>query len=87
MPRLAKTQAEKQQESILRWLDIYTGERSRAGSDSETIARSLGFAYSTLYKRRKNPWDFTLAELQRMANVMNITISTLLGENKGEIAT
>ena len=84
MPRLTKTHAEKQQESILRWLDIYTGERSRAGADYVTIARSLGFPYSSLYKRRKNPSDFTLAELQRMASVMNITISTLIGESKGE---
>lgn len=79
MPRLAKDAIERQREAVLHAIDVYTADRIREGDDCETIAKRLGFGYCTLHSRKKNPEKFTLAELQRMANVMNIPLGTFLG--------
>ena len=84
MPRLTQTRAETQQAAVLRALDVYIGERRRAGADRRDIAKSLGFKYSTLWDRTQSPGSFRLNELQRMASVMNISISRLLGETNSD---
>ena len=85
MPRLTQTHAEAQQAAVLRALDVYIGERRRAGADRRDIAKSLGFKYSTLWDRTQCPGSFRLDELQRMASVMNISISRLLGEDNADV--
>ncbi len=80
MPRLAQSTAEKQARSVNSQLSAYIYERERAGWDKDRISRALGFPYSTLRLRRQNPEKFTLGELQGIANTLNITVSTLIGE-------
>lgn len=82
MPRLPKTKAEAQQAAVLRNIDIYIAERRRAGADCNQIAASLGMGYTTLYHKMKKPETFRLDELQFIANVLNISISRLLGEEQ-----
>lgn len=82
MPRLPKTKAEAQQAAVLRNIDVYIAERRRAGADCNQIAASLGMGYTTLYHKMKKPETFRLDELQFIANVLNISISRLLGEEQ-----
>ena len=70
---------EKQCAAIRAHIAVYIDDRRRAGWDKDRIAASLGFAYSTLHKRRDRPENMTLAELQRISNTLNITIPTLIG--------
>lgn len=81
MPRLSRTAAEKQLDAIRDAVDIYMMKRTRDGVDCNTAAASLGFKYSTLRDKRKRPETFTVGEIQRIANTLNVTIPTLLGEN------
>lgn len=81
MPRLSRTTAEKQLDAIRGAVDIYMMKRTRDGVDCNTAAAALGFKYSTLRDKRKRPETFTVGEIQRIANTLNITIPTLLGEN------
>lgn len=80
MPRLAKTQAERQCAAILREVDAYVADRRRNGFDAQSAAQSLGLTYTVLWRRRKNPESFTLSELQSIANTLNISLPALLGE-------
>lgn len=82
MPRLPQSLADRQCTAILARLDAYIGAQRRAGRDSKQIAKQLGFSYGTLKNRRERPLDFTLRELQGIANVMNIKIETLLGQKE-----
>lgn len=81
MPRLSQTVAEKQLDALRNSVDIYMMKRTRDGVDCSTAAAALGFKYSTLRDRRKRPETFTIGEIQRIANTLNVTIPTLLGEN------
>lgn len=81
MPRLSRTAAEKQLDAIRDAVDIYMMKRARDGVDCNTAAAALGFKYSTLRDKRKRPETFTIGEIQRIANTLNVTIPTLLGEN------
>ena len=81
MPRLTRTTAEKQLEALKDAVDIYMMKRTRDGVDCATAAAALGFRYSTLRDRRKRPETFTIGEIQLIANALNVTIPTLLGEN------
>lgn len=81
MPRLSKTTAEKQLDALRDAVDVYLMRRTRDGVDCITAAAALGFKYSTLRDRRKHPETFTVGEIQRIANTLNVTIPTLLGEN------
>lgn len=81
MPRLSRTAAEKQLDAIRDAVDIYMMKRARDGVDCNTAAAALGFKYSTLRDKRKRPETFTVGEIQRIANTLNVTIPTLLGEN------
>ena len=85
MPRLTITHAEAQQAAVLRALDVYIGERRRAGADHQNIAKSLGLGYSTLRAKMLKPGTFRLDELQRIANTMNISISKFLGESNADV--
>lgn len=81
MPRLSRTTAEKQLDAIRDAVDIYMMKRTRDGVDCNTAAAALGFKYSTLRDKRKRPETFTVGEIQRIANTLNVTIPTLLREN------
>ena len=82
MPRLPQSWADRQQTAVLRAIDAYAAERKRAGQTLETTARTFGFEYQTLNHRRQRPETFTLAELQRIASTLNISLMTLLGEKE-----
>ena len=88
MPRLKQSTADRQQSSVVAHIDVYTCSRRRAGADCENIAHSLGMAYKTLQRRIRCPSDFTLGELQHIANTLNISLARLIGaagdELKGE---
>lgn len=55
MLRLSKTQTERQYDAIQRELDAYICERRRAGVDCRTVAKTLGFGYTALNKKKKSP--------------------------------
>lgn len=80
MPRLPQSRADRQQTAILRAIDTYAAERKRAGQSMESTARALGFEYQTLNHRRHRPESFTVGELQRIANTLNVSLIALLGE-------
>lgn len=81
MPRLSRTAAEKQLDALRDAVDVYMMKRTRDGIDCKTAAAALGFKYSTLRDKRNRPETFTVGEIQRIANTLNVTIPTLLGEN------
>ena len=83
MPRLPQSRADHHQTAVLIAIDEYAAERKRAGQTMEMTARTFGLEYQTFNRRRHRPETFTLAELQRIANALNISLMTLLGE-KGE---
>lgn len=80
MPRLSKTQAERQCDAIVRAVDGYFAECRRAGRDRYEAAASLGIPYTTLRRRTMSPESFTLGELQSIANTLNLSLPSLLGE-------
>lgn len=84
MPRLPQSRADKQYSSIQAHLDAYIGAQKRAGNDLRKAAQALGLTYTTLFRRRARPQDFTLKELQGIANTLNIRVTTLLGEKELE---
>ena len=83
MPRLPKTQAQRQRDAIVRAVDGYFAECKRSGRDYLHTAAALGVPYATLRRRTHAPETFTLGELQSIANTLNVSLSTLLGENGG----
>lgn len=79
MPRLPKSKEDKQRQAIVNAVDLYMIGKTRSGVDARTAAAAFGFSYSTLLNRRKNPGNFTLREIQSIANVLNVSVPTLLG--------
>lgn len=79
MPRLNQTTADRQRTAVVHALDCYTADRRRAGDDSRQIAERLGFDYQLLRLRKQSPENFKLGELQRIANVLNVSLATLIG--------
>lgn len=80
MPRLPLTKAQRQRLALVRTIDGYIGERRRAGAGHREIAMSLGLGYTTLREKLAKPERFRLDEIQHIANVLNVSISQLLGE-------
>ena len=80
MPRLPKTTAQRQRDAVVSAID---GKRN--GRDSRAAAAALGIPYITLWRRLKAPEDFTLGELQSIANTLNVSLPALLGgQTNGE---
>ena len=84
MPRLPLTKAQRQRLALVRTIDGYIGERRRAGAGHREIAMSLGLGYTTLREKLAKPERFRLDEIQHIANVLNISISRLLGETNSD---
>ena len=82
VPRLSMTEGERQMRCVIERIDAYRADRERAGWDCYRIAESLGLSYMTLQNRIKRPEGFKLVELQRVANVLNITVATLIGDRQ-----
>ena len=82
MPRLSVDKQTAMLQSVRRHMLGYKAERLASGADCECVAASLGFKPTTMYKRIKNPEDLTFVEVMRIANTLNISISTLLGEKE-----
>ena len=80
MPRLSKTQAQRQRDSVVRAIDGYLAECKRGGRDFKATSRALGVPYATLRRRTADPATFTLGELQSIANTINVSLPALLGE-------
>lgn len=85
MPRLPLTKAQHQRLALVRTIDGYIGERRRAGAGHREIAMSLGLGYTTLREKLAKPERFRLDEIQFIANVLNISISRLLGEDNADV--
>ena len=79
MPRLPKTTVQRQRDAVVRAIDSYIAAGKRNGRDRHAAAATLGVAYVTLWRRMKYPEDFTLGELQTIANVLNVSLPALLG--------
>lgn len=82
MPRLPSPKAQRQRQALVRTIDGYIGARRRAGAGHREIAMSLGLGYTTLREKLAKPERFRLDEIQFIANVLNISISRLLGEEQ-----
>lgn len=85
MSRLPLTKAQRQRQALVRTIDGYIGERRRAGAGHREIAMSLGLGYTTLREKLAKPERFRLDEIQHIANVLNISISRLLGEDNTDV--
>ena len=82
MPRLSKSQHEKQNDNI-RY--VIAGNLEKLHIRKHDFARRIGFGgYATYLKRWKEPDEFTLGDLRRIANVLNISLNTLLGNRERE---
>ena len=79
MPRLPKTTAQRQRDAVVSAIDGYIAAGKRNGRDRHAAAAALGVPYVTLWRRMKYPEDFTLGELQSIANVLNVSLPALLG--------
>ncbi len=83
MPRLSESKADRQAKDLAEKIDSYTRRelRENKNADCESLAKKLGFrCYGTFRRRILNPKDITLGELQRVANAMNVSLGSLLGE-------
>ena len=80
MPRLAKLKTEIQYVKLVDNIRLYQLKRSDAGDSCFESAQRLGIPYRTLMNKMKKPGTFTLRELQSVANTLNVSIATLLGE-------
>lgn len=78
MPRLSQTQADKQFEAIKRRIGAYVFHNQINKIPVSESASRLGMSYDTFMRRCKKPGSFTLAELQFIANVLNISLASLL---------
>ncbi|MGN1128532.1 MAG: hypothetical protein ACI4T6_06195 [Candidatus Flemingiibacterium sp.] len=81
MPRLAKLKTEIQYVKLVDNIRLYQLKRSDAGDSCFESAQRLGIPYRTLMNKMKKPGTFTLRELQSIANTLNVSISSLLGDN------
>ena len=79
MPRLAKSRAEKQYSKLVGAIRVYMYDRRDIGESCHEAALRLGMPYERLNARLKKPGDFTLRELEGIANVMNVSIPALIG--------
>ncbi|MGM9683233.1 MAG: hypothetical protein ACI3XQ_06520 [Eubacteriales bacterium] len=84
MPRLVKSKAERQYSKLVGAVRIYMLERRDCGENCHDAALRLGMPYERLNGRLKKPGDFTLRELQAIANVMNVSIPALIGEGNDQ---
>ena len=82
MPRLSVDKQTAMLQSVRRHILGYKAERLAAGSDCHKTAAALGFETPTMYKRIKHPETLTFVEVLRIANTLNISVSTLLGERE-----
>lgn len=78
MPRLSQTQADKQREAVKRKIGAYVFRNQIDGIAMSESASRLGMTYDTFKRRCKKPGTFTLAELQFIANVLNVSLVSLL---------
>lgn len=85
MPRLAKTEREKQLDAVAKRIQHYYDDTRRERKlDCYTAARAMGLSYDTMLRKISNPSRFTLGELQSVANAMNISLFTLISGKEAE---
>ena len=85
MPCLPKTTAQHPRTAEVSAIDGYIAAGKRNGRDRHAAAAALGVPYVTLWRRMKYPEDFTLGELQSIANTLNVSLPALLGgQTNGE---
>ncbi len=80
MPRLSVDKQTAMHQCVRRHILGYKAERLADGCDIGAISAALGFTISTLRNRINDPKKITIEELGRIANTLNISVSTLLGE-------
>lgn len=79
MPRIAKSEHEKQMDAVARRIrHHYDDIRRDRDIDCFAAAKTMGICYATLRNRLMSPATFTLGELHSIANAMNISVETLI---------
>ncbi len=79
MPRLAKTERERQMDVIAKRIrHHYDDSRRERNIDCYTAAKAYGMTYGTLINHLNCPASFTLGELTAIANTMNVSLATLI---------
>lgn len=58
-------------------VELLYGAMEREGLQKRDIAAALGMTTATLLRRKKNPLDFTLGELQKACRTLHIPIDDL----------
>lgn len=75
MPRLRKTEEQKQAEIFL---TIYSVGKAKQHLHEPDVARSLDISESTLALRKKSPDKFKIGEFKRMAKLFEWTPEDIL---------
>ena len=85
MPRLPQTERDKIRNNVGRTIAHYQSDSRRAKCFRDKAASALGFGSGeTLRRKIHNPGGITLDELLSIANTLNISIYTLLGQKENQ---
>lgn len=80
MPKIAKTERERR---ACEFKVTVVTALMRCGFGRKELARRMGYkSYTPLYLRLNDPEMFSLGELYRLSNILNISLTTLLGITK-----
>ena len=83
MPRLSKSQQEKNDDAIRYAI---AGNLAKLHMSKSELASKCGMqGYATFTRRWNDPNRFTLGDLRCIANILNISIYTLLGIGEDDI--
>lgn len=75
MPKVKYLSTANPTEQIV--VELLYGAMEREGLQKRDIATALGMTTATLLRRKKNPLDFTLGELQKACRKLHIPIEDL----------
>ena len=86
MPRLPQTERDKIRNNVGRTIAHYQSDsRRERNAFRDKAASALGFGSGeTLRRKIHNPGGITLDELLSIANTLNISIYTLLGQKENQ---
>lgn len=76
MPRLARTEQQKRMDEVAYRID---DAANRSSMNRMMLAERASMSTATLSRRMNSPETFTLNELYRVANALNVSLGRLLG--------
>ncbi len=79
MPRLSKTQEEKRNLALAGEISRLLVINERRKTD---LSNYLCMTFPTYRRKIKNPEEFTLGDLRRIAKFFNVSLGSLLGEKE-----